>query len=330
MAAAVPGGVWRAAHAHVEEPAELPAAAARAAGRYAAGSPPPRSRRPTCSLGSGISILRSSRPGRMRAGSSTSGRLVAATSFTLPSFSNPSSWDSSSISVRCTCSPGEGRRAAIQNNGRPLLRGAAAEQRGSLRLQPRQRAPPHLSIRAGALAEALAANGIDLIHEDDAGLVLPCIPAARTGTPGSARGVQRAGSDRKAHPAPPPSAALPPCCRRCRRQSHPNISRITRADSPMYLSTTPEATTCRGRAAGQRGRAASINMASLVLSRLPTALHVPPQSGGLLCGKSGSRACLEEVCFYVGGDGLGQQRLAGAGRPVQQHPRGRLDAHPRK
>lgn len=35
-----------------------------------------------CSLGSGISILRSSRPGRMRAGSSTSGRLVAATSLT--------------------------------------------------------------------------------------------------------------------------------------------------------------------------------------------------------------------------------------------------------
>lgn len=35
-----------------------------------------------CSLGSGISILRSSRPGRMSAGSSTSGRLVAATSLT--------------------------------------------------------------------------------------------------------------------------------------------------------------------------------------------------------------------------------------------------------
>ncbi len=37
---------------------------------------------PTCSLGSGISILRSSRPGRISAGSNTSGRFVAATSLT--------------------------------------------------------------------------------------------------------------------------------------------------------------------------------------------------------------------------------------------------------
>lgn len=37
----------------------------------------------------------------------------------------------------------------------------------------------HLTIRAGALAKALSADGIDLIHEDDAGLVLPCVAAQK-------------------------------------------------------------------------------------------------------------------------------------------------------
>lgn len=36
----------------------------------------------------------------------------------------------------------------------------------------------HLSVRAGSLAEALAADGINLIHEDDAGLVLPRVADA--------------------------------------------------------------------------------------------------------------------------------------------------------
>lgn len=37
---------------------------------------------------------------------------------------------------------------------------------------------PHLAVRAGALAEPLAADGINLVHEDDAGLVLARIAAA--------------------------------------------------------------------------------------------------------------------------------------------------------
>ena len=44
--------------------------------------------------------MRSRRPGRIRAGSSTSGRLVAMIILTCPSTSNPSSWFSSSMSVR--------------------------------------------------------------------------------------------------------------------------------------------------------------------------------------------------------------------------------------
>uniref|UniRef100_A0A6B0U171 Putative secreted protein n=1 Tax=Ixodes ricinus TaxID=34613 RepID=A0A6B0U171_IXORI len=52
-----------------------------------------------CSFGSGISILRSRRPGRSRAGSRVSGRLVAMMIFTWPKESKPSIWFSSSISV---------------------------------------------------------------------------------------------------------------------------------------------------------------------------------------------------------------------------------------
>mmetsp|Transcript_67398 Transcript_67398/g.163043 ORF Transcript_67398/g.163043 Transcript_67398/m.163043 type:complete len:272 (+) Transcript_67398:108-923(+) len=54
------------------------------------------------SVGSGSSILRSRRPDRSSAGSSMSGRLVAAITFTIVSLSNPSSWFSSSSIVRCT------------------------------------------------------------------------------------------------------------------------------------------------------------------------------------------------------------------------------------
>lgn len=43
------------------------------------------------SLGSGISTLRSKRPGRMSAGSRMSGRLVAITTLTRPRDSKPSS-----------------------------------------------------------------------------------------------------------------------------------------------------------------------------------------------------------------------------------------------
>lgn len=52
------------------------------------------------SLGSGISIFLSNRPGRSRAGSKMSGRFVAITIFTASSDSKPSNWLSSSISVR--------------------------------------------------------------------------------------------------------------------------------------------------------------------------------------------------------------------------------------
>ena len=52
------------------------------------------------SLGSGISTLRSRRPGRSSAGSRTSGLLVAIIIFTCPTASKPSSCDSSSMSVR--------------------------------------------------------------------------------------------------------------------------------------------------------------------------------------------------------------------------------------
>mmetsp|Transcript_18819 Transcript_18819/g.58550 ORF Transcript_18819/g.58550 Transcript_18819/m.58550 type:complete len:284 (-) Transcript_18819:457-1308(-) len=48
------------------------------------------------------STLRSSRPGRNSAGSSVSGRLVAASTLMLPRLSKPSSWLISSSMVRCT------------------------------------------------------------------------------------------------------------------------------------------------------------------------------------------------------------------------------------
>mmetsp|Transcript_11331 Transcript_11331/g.29460 ORF Transcript_11331/g.29460 Transcript_11331/m.29460 type:complete len:233 (-) Transcript_11331:388-1086(-) len=56
------------------------------------------SRRPGC----GNSILRSSRPGRRRAGSSVSARFVAMITFTLTVWSKPSIWLSSSRRMRCT------------------------------------------------------------------------------------------------------------------------------------------------------------------------------------------------------------------------------------
>ena len=51
--------------------------------------------------------------------------------------------------------------------------------------------PPHLSVRAGALAEPLAADGVDFVHEDDAWLVLPCIAAAGAGAGAGAAGQGR-------------------------------------------------------------------------------------------------------------------------------------------
>jgi len=45
-----------------------------------------------CSLGKGISIFLSKRPGLSSAGSSVSGRLVAMINFVFPSESNPSIW----------------------------------------------------------------------------------------------------------------------------------------------------------------------------------------------------------------------------------------------
>mmetsp|Transcript_33371 Transcript_33371/g.103389 ORF Transcript_33371/g.103389 Transcript_33371/m.103389 type:complete len:242 (+) Transcript_33371:258-983(+) len=59
-----------------------------------------RMSRRAASLGSGISILRSRRPGRSSAGSRMSGRFVAMTILTWPSCSKPSSWFSNSMSVR--------------------------------------------------------------------------------------------------------------------------------------------------------------------------------------------------------------------------------------
>lgn len=62
-------------------------------------------------------IFLSSLPGRSRAGSRTSGRLVAMIIFTWPSLSNPSIWFSSSISVRWISRsaevPSENRRPPI-------------------------------------------------------------------------------------------------------------------------------------------------------------------------------------------------------------------------
>mmetsp|Transcript_105461 Transcript_105461/g.206841 ORF Transcript_105461/g.206841 Transcript_105461/m.206841 type:complete len:326 (-) Transcript_105461:109-1086(-) len=54
------------------------------------------------SLGCGNSIFRSSRPDRNRAGSSVSGLLVAAITFTVVFEEKPSNWFSSSNIVRCT------------------------------------------------------------------------------------------------------------------------------------------------------------------------------------------------------------------------------------
>mmetsp|Transcript_18453 Transcript_18453/g.46689 ORF Transcript_18453/g.46689 Transcript_18453/m.46689 type:complete len:313 (-) Transcript_18453:677-1615(-) len=59
-------------------------------------------RRLVLASGSGNSILRSMRPGRMSAGSSDSMRLVAMMTLTSPMESKPSSWLSSSSMVRCT------------------------------------------------------------------------------------------------------------------------------------------------------------------------------------------------------------------------------------
>mmetsp|Transcript_19896 Transcript_19896/g.59640 ORF Transcript_19896/g.59640 Transcript_19896/m.59640 type:complete len:277 (+) Transcript_19896:162-992(+) len=53
-----------------------------------------------CSLGRGISTLRSRRPGRSRAGSRVSGRFVAMMIFTRPRSSKPSIWFRSSMRVR--------------------------------------------------------------------------------------------------------------------------------------------------------------------------------------------------------------------------------------
>mmetsp|Transcript_10265 Transcript_10265/g.19866 ORF Transcript_10265/g.19866 Transcript_10265/m.19866 type:complete len:345 (+) Transcript_10265:174-1208(+) len=69
-----------------------------------------RMRARASSVGCGNSILRSSRPLRSRAGSSTSGRFVAAITLILSLLWKPSSWLSSSSIVRCTsrspdCSP---------------------------------------------------------------------------------------------------------------------------------------------------------------------------------------------------------------------------------
>ena len=52
--------------------------------------------------GNGNSILRSSRPGRSRAGSSVSALLVAMMTLTLTVWSNPSIWFRSSMRIRCT------------------------------------------------------------------------------------------------------------------------------------------------------------------------------------------------------------------------------------
>lgn len=69
----------------------------------------------TCSLGKGISIFLSRRPGRSSAGSRVSGLLVAIMIFTRPNVSNPSIWLSSSINVlwisRSADVPSENRRA---------------------------------------------------------------------------------------------------------------------------------------------------------------------------------------------------------------------------
>mmetsp|Transcript_2884 Transcript_2884/g.6797 ORF Transcript_2884/g.6797 Transcript_2884/m.6797 type:complete len:348 (+) Transcript_2884:152-1195(+) len=111
------------------------------------------------SLGSGISILRSRRPGRSSAGSSTSGRFVAMMHFTLPSASKPSIWLSSSMSVRWIS-----RSADVP----------------SLKRRPPMASISSMKITHGSCARAYA-----------------------------------------------------------------NISRMTRADSPMYLSTIADATTLR-------------------------------------------------------------------------------------
>mmetsp|Transcript_22147 Transcript_22147/g.77622 ORF Transcript_22147/g.77622 Transcript_22147/m.77622 type:complete len:202 (-) Transcript_22147:778-1383(-) len=61
-----------------------------------------RMRARALSVGSGSSILRSRRPERSSAGSSMSGRFVAAITFTIVSAVKPSSWFNSSNMVRCT------------------------------------------------------------------------------------------------------------------------------------------------------------------------------------------------------------------------------------
>mmetsp|Transcript_49545 Transcript_49545/g.112472 ORF Transcript_49545/g.112472 Transcript_49545/m.112472 type:complete len:296 (+) Transcript_49545:497-1384(+) len=111
------------------------------------------------SFGKGISIFRSSRPGRKRAGSRMSGRLVAMTILTAPLVSKPSICASSSMSVRWIS-----RSAEV-----PSLK----------------RDPPIASISSMKMTHGWWSR------------------------------------------------------------AYPNISRMTRADSPMYLSTMADATTLR-------------------------------------------------------------------------------------
>lgn len=117
------------------------------------------------------------------------------------------------------------------------------------------------------------------------------------------------------------------------RNPHLNISRMTRADSPMYLSTTPLATTCAApgahdaRPVGCRLKDWPSTQACLPMRTRQTQEHgsaqaarphqLRPQARGAE-SPTVAQPCLEEVGLDVGGNGLGQQRLAcrevGAGK----------------
>jgi len=103
--------------------------------------------RGTSRSGSANSTLRSRRPGRTSAGSSVSGRLVAMSTLMLPRGSKPSSWLISSSIVRCTSlSP------PMPSSKRAPARNASVSRTHSAPRTP-------------------TADGVDLVEEDEAGLL---------------------------------------------------------------------------------------------------------------------------------------------------------------
>jgi hypothetical protein len=117
-----------------------------------------------CSFGSGISILRSSRPGRSNAGSSVSGRFVAIMSLVLPKESNPSIWLSN-------CCPKKGLQTPSTDN--------------KMTWKNLHKCSLNFTISTSSLRKSSSSNRIDFVHKNDTGFVVSCVPEHLTHNPGT-------------------------------------------------------------------------------------------------------------------------------------------------